>query len=304
MLFLTTPYALAPLHFSFPTPATVGYGDLTPYTQGGKLFATVYLLVAGTILLHNMSTISMIPLELRRRRTEQAVLTQFGDSLDDDALRELATGPYAQRLNLASRDSRGLEQCTRETFSLVMLIRLGKVTEEDIKLTFAAFRRLDVNNEGVLDSKSIIGGMIQKRRKTMSQLNLAAMDKPSNNGRSNHSSTTHRHDSPLNSTASRGFPQGTSAQPPPTYSSMANAWAPYIGSWMPGMKTVGGGDVPVNNSSTTNGESFGIGMDYAGPDLPLNMETSPLIFNAPSYTARTHSHQNYSGRGNENGTNE
>jgi hypothetical protein len=44
------------------------------------------------------------------------------------------------------------------------LIRLGKVTEHDIRLTFAAFRRLDVANEGVLNSKSIIGGMILKCR--------------------------------------------------------------------------------------------------------------------------------------------
>ena len=116
-----------------------------------------------------MSMISMIPLELRKRRTEQAVLTQFGDSLDDEALRELATGPVIQRINLASKDSRGLDVCTREMFSLAMLIRLGKVTEDDIRLTFAAFRRLDVSNEGVLNSKSIIGGMIQKRA---SQLNL------------------------------------------------------------------------------------------------------------------------------------
>jgi len=103
---------------------------------------------------------------LRKRRTEQAVLDQFGDSLDDDALRELATGPLIQRINLGGKDSRGLDECTREMFALAMMIRLGKVTEHDIKLTFAAFCKLDVNNEGVLNSKSIIGGMIQKQRRS------------------------------------------------------------------------------------------------------------------------------------------
>jgi hypothetical protein len=49
-------------------------------------------------------------------------------------------------------------------FSLAMLVRLGKVTEQDLRATFAAFRRLDVNNEGILNSKSIIAAMIQKRR--------------------------------------------------------------------------------------------------------------------------------------------
>lgn len=128
-----------------------------------------------------MSMISMIPLELRKRRTEQAVLTQFGDSLDDEALRELATGPVVQRINLASHDSRGLDECTREMFALAMLIRLGKVTEQDIKLTFAAFRRLDVNNEGVLNSQAIIHGMIRRRA---SKLNLANLANPKRNGTS------------------------------------------------------------------------------------------------------------------------
>ena len=111
--------------------------------------------------------ISMIPLELRRRRIERAVLTQFGDQLDDAALRELATGPLIQRLSLSANRADGLDECTREMFSLAMLVRLGKVTEEDIRETFAVFRRLDVNDEGVLNSKSIIAGMIQKHLSTM-----------------------------------------------------------------------------------------------------------------------------------------
>jgi alkylhydroperoxidase/carboxymuconolactone decarboxylase family protein YurZ len=111
-----------------------------------------------------MSLISMIPLELRKRRIERAVLTQFGDHLDDAALRELATGPLIQRLHLSASRTDGLDECTREMFSLAMLVRLGKVSEQDIRETFASFRRLDVNDEGVLNSKSIIAAMIQKRR--------------------------------------------------------------------------------------------------------------------------------------------
>eukprot|EP00977_Amphora_coffeiformis_P017254 scaffold5533_cov159-Amphora_coffeaeformis.AAC.10 len=154
---------------------TVGYGDIVPITNGGKLFATVYILVAGTVLINNMSMISMIPLELRRRRIERAVLTQFGDQLDDEALRELATGPLIQRLSLSAERADGLDECTREMFSLAMLVRLGKVTEDDIRETFAVFRRLDVNDEGVLNSKSIIAGMIQKRRTMLQRSNTDAL---------------------------------------------------------------------------------------------------------------------------------
>jgi alkylhydroperoxidase/carboxymuconolactone decarboxylase family protein YurZ len=148
-------------------------------TRGGKLFATVYILVGGTILLNNMSLISMIPLELRKRRIERAVLTQFGDHLDDAALRELATGPLIQRLHLSASRTDGLDECTREMFSLAMLVRLGKVNEQDIRETFASFRRLDVNDEGVLNSKSIIAAMIQKRRNQQQQLSQHIPPPPS-----------------------------------------------------------------------------------------------------------------------------
>jgi hypothetical protein len=61
-------------------------------------------------------------------------------------------------------------------FSLAMLVRLGKVTEQDIKLSFAAFRKLDVHNDGVLNSKSIIAGMIQRRKTTA--LNRMGVEPP------------------------------------------------------------------------------------------------------------------------------
>ena len=80
-------------------------------------------------------------------------------------MRELATGSLIQRLSLSANRADGLDECTREMFSLAMLVRLGKVTEDDIRETFAVFRRLDVNDEGVLNSKSIIAGLIQKHRK-------------------------------------------------------------------------------------------------------------------------------------------
>lgn len=68
--------AVNSFYFTTVLLTTVGYGDITPVTSAGKLFATIYVLVGGTVLLHNMSLISMIPLELRRRRIEQAVITQ------------------------------------------------------------------------------------------------------------------------------------------------------------------------------------------------------------------------------------
>ena len=77
--------AVDAFYFTTVLLTTVGYGDLAPKTPEGKMFATVYVLVAGTVLLNNMSTISMIPLELRRRRVERAVLSQV--SLQNNTLK-------------------------------------------------------------------------------------------------------------------------------------------------------------------------------------------------------------------------
>ena len=106
------------------------------------------------------------------------LIFKFGDQLDDAALRELASGALVQRLNLCAQRSDGLDECTREMFALAMLVRLGKVTEEDIRSTFSAFNRLDVNRDGVLNSGSIIAGMIQRRRMQPRQTTPVPMSHP------------------------------------------------------------------------------------------------------------------------------
>jgi hypothetical protein len=63
-------------YFTTVLLTTVGYGDIVPVTPAGKLFCTIYGLIAGGVLLHQMSMISMIPLELRKRRIERSVLMQ------------------------------------------------------------------------------------------------------------------------------------------------------------------------------------------------------------------------------------
>ena len=60
-------------------------------------------------------------------------------------------------------------------FSLAMLVRLGRITENDVRATFAAFRRLDVGNYGTLNSRTVIEGELMRRK---SLRNLAALSQP------------------------------------------------------------------------------------------------------------------------------
>ena len=77
---------------------------------------------------------------------------------------ELATGPLVKRLQLATDRPDGLHECTREMFALAMLVRLGRVTERDVRSTYAAFNRLDLDKDGKLSSKEIILSTVQRQR--------------------------------------------------------------------------------------------------------------------------------------------
>lgn len=90
---------------------------------------------------------------------------QFGDELDDAALEELTTGPLMRRIQLSGNNPEGLGQCSRETFALAMLVRLGRITEQDIRSTYAAFNRLDKDNDGLLTSREISASTFDRRRR-------------------------------------------------------------------------------------------------------------------------------------------
>ena len=68
------------------------------------------------------------------------------------------------RETLGEKDTM-LHECTREMFLIAMLIRLGKVSEQDISQIYSVFRSLDSGNDGRLDSRDIIFGELRKRSK-------------------------------------------------------------------------------------------------------------------------------------------
>jgi hypothetical protein len=63
-------------YFSTSLLTTVGFGDIVPETNGGKIFASIFEIVAWICLLYNISMISMIPLEFRKRRIDHSVMIQ------------------------------------------------------------------------------------------------------------------------------------------------------------------------------------------------------------------------------------
>ena len=90
-------------------------------------------------------------MQLRQKRLERAVLEQYGDELSEDALWELAAGEQLQGLGL----SQSRTYVTKNAYVLAMLVRMHKLSEEDLRMCQATFDRLDADGSGRLDMDDI-----------------------------------------------------------------------------------------------------------------------------------------------------
>lgn len=108
------------LYFSCITVTTVGYGDEHPHTTGGKVFGCFYLFFATIVYAQALSALADIPLSRRRKHLEQQVMDQYGNHLTPEEYIDLISGG-------ASPDC-----CTRDEFIIRMLIKLNRITPEDV----------------------------------------------------------------------------------------------------------------------------------------------------------------------------
>merc|ERR1712032_632356 len=80
-------------------------------------------------------------------RTRHKVLTQFGKELTAEELEVLARGEEVRELSLCSSHN----HITRAEFCLYMLVKMGRVEEEELRASQAAFDALDQTGTGTLD---------------------------------------------------------------------------------------------------------------------------------------------------------
>ena len=133
------------LYFTTVTASTVGYGDVTPQSWMGKLFAIVYIPIAVALMSKTIMTIAIIPMEYRHLKLEAYVLDQFGDSLTASDVVDLKSS-----VNIQSE-----EPIRRNDFTLAMLLRLGRVGKYDITRIEQVFSRLDKDKTGILDKMDV-----------------------------------------------------------------------------------------------------------------------------------------------------
>lgn len=157
------------LYMTTVTASTVGYGDVTPQSWGGKLFAIVYIPIAVALMSRAIMTIALIPMEYRRLKLEAYVLDQFGDELSAPDLVELKSS-----VNVAAE-----EPIRKNDFTLAMLLRLGRLSKYDVTRIEQVFTRLDKDNSGILDKHDVqdLLALHARRMARHSSLGAAALNR-------------------------------------------------------------------------------------------------------------------------------
>lgn len=133
------------VYFATITATTVGYGDESPSSWGGRLAACFYLFAAVCMTADALSALAELPLAVRRRKHKEAVLAQFGAELTMHELDMICR-------NFGGSDGR----CTRLEFVIAMLIKTNTIGQDDIDMAAKQFDLLDKDKSGSLGIQDLL----------------------------------------------------------------------------------------------------------------------------------------------------
>ena len=131
-------------YWAVVTVTTVGYGDVTPKTDFGKIFTCVFATLAVSTVGWAISTIAELYIKA-------SLVNDANEKLDQCRV----TPGYLAEVG----GKKGY--VTRLDFFKATLVSLGKVTDADVEMVDARFDELDVNDDGQLSIEDLIGDMDQ-----------------------------------------------------------------------------------------------------------------------------------------------
>mmetsp|Transcript_2971 Transcript_2971/g.10003 ORF Transcript_2971/g.10003 Transcript_2971/m.10003 type:complete len:379 (-) Transcript_2971:183-1319(-) len=125
-------------YWSIVTSTTVGYGDVTPKSADGRIFASFYAFITVGVMGWAVGQIA-----------SSAISTSV----------EAASHVEAFKLTPESLVQMGGEKgyVDQYDFAVAMMLAMGKATQEDFDLVANRFNELDVNHDKTLDAKDLLG---------------------------------------------------------------------------------------------------------------------------------------------------
>lgn len=128
------------LYLATTGASTVGYGDTTPATTGGRAFAVIWLLVA----------------EVTLARAVAAAAASRGRAKVRRAVGRLLAAPFGVA-DLAAADLAGDGRVSWAEYLYMMLLRTGRVSRGELDALRASFDARDVSGSGTIDYADCAG---------------------------------------------------------------------------------------------------------------------------------------------------
>lgn len=144
------------LYFSIVTATTLGYGDVAPHTERGRLIALVFIPLIVVAMGHWLRTVAACIVEARQSRFRK----QMG----------------VQRLSLSlleAMDHDGDGKVSAADFLEFMLVAMDKVDQGLILELRAHFARLDKENRGYLSKDDLVAAARRELYSPKRKLELA-----------------------------------------------------------------------------------------------------------------------------------
>lgn len=152
------------------TVSTVGYGDLSPSSYSAKLFACFFVPLGVAFVANAIDMVSEHLSAARNDELERFVLGQFGErnSLDNNDL----TSFDFEELQRATQVKYGAPM-SRNDFRLAMLLRLGRVDADDMRMIDKVFGDLDRDGSGFIAQDEVVGEQEGAMVRRVARLNEA-----------------------------------------------------------------------------------------------------------------------------------
>ncbi|TMW56858.1 hypothetical protein Poli38472_006868 [Pythium oligandrum] len=118
-------------YYAVITVTTVGFGDFSPKSEGGRIYAIFYLPLSVVSVAHGIGSIIE---EIGKRKVMKSTISMK---------------------ELLAMDSDGDGKVTKLEYLSYMLVKLGKADQSDIDGIIAQFHKLDKDGSGELDKEDL-----------------------------------------------------------------------------------------------------------------------------------------------------
>jgi len=143
------------IYWAVVTTTTVGYGDIYPVTDAGRLFTCAYGLCSIGLVTYSLSLIAKNTLY---------------QSLEDESAVESFQLTAQTLIDIGGKKGYASEY----DFLVAMLLASGKIEPDDVEEIRKKFMRLDINGDKQLDYRDLLGGDLSHADGAATTINRAA----------------------------------------------------------------------------------------------------------------------------------